>query len=157
MPDAVGATLCERCAVVPAMRSTRLLGALIDRTLLFVGGAVGVFIATKLSSGVDAYGFFVGLIGMLSVEVGLVARYQRSIGKLLVGTKIVKANGMHAEPWRAALLHTLLAKNLLGSVPLVNVVDQLWIFGPTSRCLHDVLSGTRVIAMPRVQHRIASA
>ena len=94
---------------------------------------------------------------MLSVEVGLVARYQRSIGKLLVGTKIVKANGMHAEPWWAALLHTLLAKNLLGSVPLVNVVDQLWIFGPTSRCLHDVLSGTRVIAMPRVQHRIASA
>jgi len=54
-----------------------------------------------------------------------------------------------AEPWRAAVLHTLLAKTLLSAIPLVNLADQLWIFAPGSRCLHDIASGTRVIAVRR--------
>jgi len=148
-PDALGAVFCTTGALVPAPRGARLLGASIDGTLVAMGAAFGVIVATKLLGIPGSYGLVAGALGTFSLQIGLVARYQRSIGKLMMGTQIVKKDGSPAEPWRAAVLHTLLAKTLLSAIPLVNLADQLWIFAPGSRCLHDIASGTRVIAVRR--------
>jgi uncharacterized RDD family membrane protein YckC len=139
---------CQACEAPAAARGSRLLGHTIDRVLWFLGAAVGTVVAGKVSSQLSNVGFVVGAFAMLALELTLLARRQQSLGKILMGTGIVKLDGTAAEPWRAALLHTLLAKTVL-SAPLLNLVDQLWIFGSQSRCLHDVVSGTRVVQVAR--------
>jgi uncharacterized RDD family membrane protein YckC len=139
---------CQACEAPAATRGSRLLGHTIDRLLWFVGAAVGTVALSKVSSQLSTIGFVVGALTMLGLELALLATRRQSLGKMLMGTGIVKLDGSAAEPWRAALLHTLLAKTVL-SAPLLNLVDQVWIFGSQSRCLHDVVSGTRVVQVAR--------
>ena len=76
--------------------------------------------------------------------------YQRSqsIGKIVVGLRIVRPDGSHATVGRTLGLR-LLAFGALGFVPVVGpfigFIDALFIFGSSRRCLHDLVADTIVV------------
>jgi uncharacterized RDD family membrane protein YckC len=146
-----------------ASRWRRLAAALIDGTLLALaaaprtfalGGAVqcGVnvgqpaFRPDDLSrSGVMSTVLFLVL---MAVQSRFIASNGRSIGKRIAHARIVTATGAKASFFNAVVLRTWVPL-FLPLVPfvgaLVAVVDVLFIFGPSRRCLHDLIAGTKVI------------
>ncbi len=76
--------------------------------------------------------------------------YQRnqSLGKMAMGTRIVRADGSPASFGRAFGLRLALfgAFGWIPSVgPFVGIVDALFIFGKSRRCLHDLVADTVVV------------
>jgi uncharacterized RDD family membrane protein YckC len=65
----------------------------------------------------------------------------RTLGKLVFGLKVIKADGSDLEPWRALLraLFYALDELLVGIGFLLAAVDE------ERRALHDVVLGTRVV------------
>jgi uncharacterized RDD family membrane protein YckC len=88
---------------------------------------------------------FFALYGLQSYHI---ARSGQSLGKRFVGTKIVAVDGSRPSFVQAVLVRTWLVV-LLPFVPaggsLLAVLDVLFIFGRSRRCLHDRAAGTRVI------------
>lgn len=104
--------------------------------------------ALRMSPSVLDYG--VGFAVWLLLQGGLLYRRQQTLGKLLMGIRIVSAD---AAP--AGFLRIVLARELpLWLVPLVPyglilvMLDPFAIFGRQRRCLHDWVAGTQV-AMAR--------
>lgn len=136
--------------------ATRLLARLIDLTIPFVPALVltpaGAF--TNSSDLVLA-----GLIGIFAVALALfplnlfwLHRYGQSVGKRLVGIRIVCTEGERAPLgrvfWRRMMLPTFIeAIPLLGA--LFTLVDALLIFTPSRQTLHDRFAGTIVIDLRR--------
>jgi len=76
--------------------------------------------------------------------------YQRSqsVGKMVVGVRIVRPDGSHASIGRTLGLR-LVAFGALGFIPVVGpfigFIDALFIFGSSRRCLHDLVADTIVV------------
>jgi uncharacterized RDD family membrane protein YckC len=72
----------------------------------------------------------------------------QSVGKMVVGTRIVDSNGNIPGLERSLGLRFIVMQ-VITHVPLVGFViglaDPLFIFGKARRCLHDYLAGTWVI------------
>jgi uncharacterized RDD family membrane protein YckC len=93
------------------------------------------------------------MVGVLTLALGitnLVLLYSngQSLGKKIVGTKVVMADGSRAPLWRILLLRWL-PLAIVAVIPLVNlvlaIVDACFIFGAERRCLHDLIAGTIVV------------
>ncbi len=87
-----------------------------------------------------------------ATTIAFVARNGQSIGKRIVGIKVVRTDGRRASFWRIFLLRNLVngIPSLLGVVvPLLNIayflLDTLLIFGDSRQCLHDKIAGTVVV------------
>jgi uncharacterized RDD family membrane protein YckC len=72
----------------------------------------------------------------------------QSIGKIVVGLRIVRPDGGHATVGRTLGLRYLVF-GALGFVPVigpfVGFIDALFIFGSSRRCLHDLVADTIVV------------
>ena len=151
-----------------ATRGSRFLAALIDG--LF---AAALSMAILMPMYGTAY-FSMAAASKLSVLTGLLLYlaayyvvegwfiYQRSqsLGKMAMGLRIVRADGSHASFGRAFGVR-LVAVGFVGWVPFVGpfigLVDVLFIFGASRRCLHDLIADTIVVtATAANQPRIAS-
>jgi uncharacterized RDD family membrane protein YckC len=82
------------------------------------------------------------------VTILLVVRNGQSIGKRIVGIKVVRTNGQKASFWRIFLLRNVV--NAIPSlIPIVSyvywLVDTLVIFGESRQCLHDKIASTVVV------------
>lgn len=81
-----------------------------------------------------------------------VARRGQSLGKQLLGLRIVRVDGSRASFVRTVLLRMLLPW-LLAWIPFVGwfllPVDWLVILREDRRCLHDLIAGTKVVVVPR--------
>ncbi|MCO5332069.1 MAG: RDD family protein [Ilumatobacteraceae bacterium] len=135
---------------VPAARWRRWVGSAVDgamvSTLTLVAGAAGV---GRLA------GFAVGV----AVVVAMTWRPGATPGKLLVGTRVVRADGGgHPELWASAIRWALLSGLSVGSRLLGLPVTVLWIVwvlsmvnallvlaSPDGRGLHDHVADTIVI------------
>jgi uncharacterized RDD family membrane protein YckC len=147
-----------------ASRWQRLGAALVDGTLialasaprtLALGGAIqcGVQVGQPYfrpddtsSVGVASTVLFLAL---MAVQASFIASRGQSIGKRIVGSRIVSTNGGRASFAAAVALRTWVPL-LLPLVPfggLLAVVDILFVFGPDKRCLHDLVAGTKVVAI----------
>jgi uncharacterized RDD family membrane protein YckC len=94
--------------------------------------------------------FIVGEVIFLAVQGWLLFNRQQTIGKWLLGMKIV---GMEQNAVPVGKLYGLryLLFHVLAQVPGVNLImliDPLMIFRGDRRCLHDLLAGTQVIQAP---------
>jgi len=82
------------------------------------------------------------------VTAVLVYRSGQTIGKRLVGIKVVRTDGARATFARIFWLRNVV-NGLLGWIPLVGslyvLVDLCWIFGGARRCLHDYIADTIVV------------
>jgi uncharacterized RDD family membrane protein YckC len=96
-------------------------------------------------------GGFVGLIGLVvltGITAWLVHRNGQTIGKKLVGIKVVRADSTHAGLGRILWLRNVpfWAVSFIPVVgQIVSLVDALLIFRASRQCLHDQLAGTIVI------------
>lgn len=89
-----------------------------------------------------------GLIILLGFNLYYLHRDGQTLGKKIVGIRILRSDGSHCELWRIIVLR-FLPVGLLGAIPLlgpiVSLVDALMIFGEERRCLHDLIADTIVV------------
>ncbi|RUL76824.1 RDD family protein [Dyella choica] len=88
------------------------------------------------------------LICLATYDLVLLHRSGQTIGKRLLGIKIVRTDGDRASLARIFFLRAL-PIGLLAAVPFVgrlaSLIDALMIFGQEKRCLHDRIADTIVI------------
>ena len=148
-----------------AERGTRFVSQMLDG-LLFMVALAPAFIAGMQSGAFREGGsraifraFVAGPLGVVSgvVWVGLilfqaylVTTTGQSIAKRLLKIKIVKVDGSPVNFVSGVLLRNWLML-ILQQIPVVNVIlpllDALFIFGRDRRCVHDLIAGTKVIAL----------
>lgn len=141
-----------------AGRGTRLGAAIIDSLpFLVIGVMAGVFGAASESfdesvmagAGMMLW-FFAGVVMLILFAVNCILLHKngQTIGKKLLGIKIVRTNGDRIGLGRILLLRVL-PMTPLGAIPLVGylitLVDSLLIFRESRKCLHDDFADTVVI------------
>lgn len=81
-----------------------------------------------------------------SVFIGLQAQ---SIGKWMLGVKIIVVNGDPPDVIRGMIVRTVTPLALFCILPylglLAAIIDALYVFHPDHRCLHDHFAATRVV------------
>ena len=139
-------------AAEPAGRGTRLGAAILDAIV------AGVMVYLPLlpllamtgdsGAGSWALGFMllsvIGCLAWLSLTFEFVRRNGQTIGKKLVGIKVIRSDGSRASLGRIFWLRNFV-NALLGIVPLYALIDHLFIFGEARQCLHDKLADTIVV------------
>jgi uncharacterized RDD family membrane protein YckC len=90
----------------------------------------------------------VGLIAYAWLSILFVSRNGQSIGKKIVGIKVVRSDGTAASLARIFWVRNVL-NIAIGAIPLLGsvywLVDALLIFGAPRQCLHDKIADTIVI------------
>ena len=140
-----------------AARGTRLGAAIIDG-LLGMAVAYPVFTILGTWSQVRSDGslpfssvvlvFVVGLLLFVPLHGYLLKKNGQTIGKKLLGIRIVDMTGQVPDFWRLIGLRYVPIMILSVMTPLVRllgIVDVLFIFRSDRRCIHDMIAGTRVI------------
>jgi uncharacterized RDD family membrane protein YckC len=141
----------ERVLASPALR---LGGALIDSALMYalmLPGALRVMDTAQIER--DLYQDYVIPIAgpalvLVVVQALLISTRGQSVGKLIVGTRIVRTDGAPA-----GFLHGVLIRQWLAYLPwgipgvgsLIAIVDSLMVFRRSRRCGHDMFAGTIVV------------
>jgi len=74
----------------------------------------------------------------------LVARGQ-TIGKKLVNIQIVRSKDGQNGGFVSNVLLRAIVNSFISLIPLYLLIDTLFIFSDTKRCLHDRLAGTIVV------------
>lgn len=125
-----------------ASRGTRLVAAIVD-------GAVFIFPAFVLgmvsSSNPDIISGVMMLFGaiILGVNVFFLVQNAQTIGKKVLGIRVIRPTGEKASFGRIFALRYLL-NALIGMIPLYSLIDVLFIFRQDKRCIHDMLADTYV-------------
>ena len=91
----------------------------------------------------------IGLAVYAVINLRLLAQHGQTVGKRLVGVRIVDAATRRIVPvWKSFGLRVVVIQ-AVAYIPLVGgiffLVDILFIFGERRRCLHDHLAGTLVV------------
>ena len=152
-----------------ATRTLRLAGAIVDSVasavfvvpfLMFTGDWTAA-ISGELSYGTISLGGFASFTAMQGF---LLATRGQTIGKWLVGTRIVRADnddvptlartlslryGMLAVGPVATLAVLVLNGVILYVFVVVGLIDSALIFRRDRRCLHDLIARTKVVAAAR--------
>lgn len=141
--------------VVLASRLSRLGAALIDSAFIFVPAILIAIMTPGIRNGTssDPSGFVLGLFGLgviafVVYQFVLLYRHGQTVGKKIVGIRIVRPDGGRASFPRLLFLRYFVP-GLLGAVPIVGfiftIVDVLFIFAEDRRCLHDKIADTIVV------------
>ena len=101
----------------------------------FDGGAI---------AGIVSIAAIVGFCVWSGLTIRFVLRNSQSIGKKLLGIKVVRSDGSHASFSRIFWLRNVV-NAFLGIVPFYVLADPLFIFSESSQCLHDKLADTIVV------------
>jgi uncharacterized RDD family membrane protein YckC len=142
----------------PADRGTRLGAAFLD-AIIFGAMAyaplafVIVFSRVRTGAGNGSADPMVSL-GVVLMLVGFgvwcwltISRMKangQSIAKKYLGIKVVRSDGSPVSLGRLIGLRNVV-NGLLGVVPLYGIIDTLFIFGESRRCLHDKIADTIVV------------
>ena len=162
--------------MVTATRGSRFLAFLVDLSpALVVGVVAGIMAAVMmpgllsghvdpLTSGMAAFGvfflvFFVAVIAWSVWQIVLLYKYGQTVGKKVMGIRVVRMDGSRVSFARFFFLRGL-AIGVVGAIVsglfvaifhfrfagnLVTLLDCLFIFGAASRCLHDYIADTQVV------------
>jgi uncharacterized RDD family membrane protein YckC len=88
------------------------------------------------------------LVSWFAVVGYLLVTRGQSLGKLLLGTRIVRCDGSNASAARLIGLRSVLPY-LIAQIPIIGplfgLLDGLWIFGKSRQCLHDKMADTIVV------------
>jgi len=150
-----------------ATRTLRLAGAIVDcvASALFVvpfmvfTGDWTTAISGELSFGTISLGSFASF---MALQVYLLATRRQTIGKWLVGTRIVRADNDEMPTLvrtlglrygtlaigPVATAAVLVLNGVMLYIPIVfGLIDSALIFRRDRRCLHDLIAGTKVVAV----------
>jgi len=140
-----------------ASRWSRLGGSLIDGIVsMIILGPVMYFTGfwQRAMSG-DAPASDPVIYGLLGIVVYLVlngyllSKHGQTIGKLVVGTRIISIDTNEILPlWKVFAVRYIplaISANLPIIGPFIVVIDSLFIFRKDKRCIHDLIAGTKVV------------
>ncbi|MBK9575873.1 MAG: RDD family protein [Fibrobacterota bacterium] len=134
---------------------TRLGAAIVDG--LFMGLPAGFLLAVfafgsglrggdGMTTGMLIAGVWV-LIAVV-IQCAQISAHSASLGKKMLGIKIVRMDGSHIS-WARWLFLRQGITGLIGQIPIAGtiftLVDTLMIFGSERRCIHDLIADTRVV------------
>ncbi|RKI05702.1 RDD family protein [Corallococcus sp. AB030] len=145
------AGLCFRClhaAPELATRRARLAAFLVDGAALVLPSLfLGVLrcLALPGEPAMKASVVYIPALLALLVHASLIRGTGASLGKRLLGIRVVRRDGHPAELWRIALLRNALPMALCSYCVWFGLVDALFFVGEERRCLHDWVAGTRVV------------
>lgn len=135
-----------------ASLGARFAGSLVDGLVYGVALIPAIAIAAS-SGGQPDEALLIGGVALpfliiAIVQIYLISTSGQSIGKKLLGTKIIKMDGGEAGFVHGVLLRSWLM-GVLTNIPIagmfIAIIDPLLIFGDERRCLHDKIAGTQVI------------
>ncbi len=161
-PGAAVRDMRDEADVVLATRLARLGAALIDSAIVMLPlmmiavPAYQGYVAR--ANGMPAPGAALGSTAMMLLGLGFLAfsvlqlvllyRHGQTVGKKIVGIRIVRPDGGRASFPRLFFLRYGVP-SLIGWIPLVGpifaLVNVLFIFGEERRCLHDRIADTIVV------------
>jgi uncharacterized RDD family membrane protein YckC len=128
-----------------ATRRIRLLAVFIDNFILIALLALPVHLGafeekSKLLDGI-AISLFLCLVG---IQLFLLIRYGQTIGKMITKIRIVDQEdlingGFYSNVLKRGLIH------MASFTIIVPIIDWLFIFGKSKKCIHDMIAGTIVI------------
>lgn len=91
----------------------------------------------------------VGVIAFLVLQGYLLANYGQTIGKRILGTRIVSVEDDNILPFGKVISLRYLPIWLVSVIPIlgpiVSLVDPIFIFREDRRCIHDLIAGTKVV------------
>jgi uncharacterized RDD family membrane protein YckC len=148
--------------VEAATRLSRLGAALVDGLVSFAPlGALALLLPVAVLSGRRSSLLVLILLAgavslaVLITQIVLLARNGQTIGKKVLGIRMITSAGDTPSLWRVFFLRWLpfavagavvqLVFKAKGSGIIIHLVDVLLIFQPTRRCLHDLFADTHVI------------
>lgn len=157
-PQAAVRDIADRHASnTAAERGTRLgasvLDAVIGMTMMYLPIVLAAFIASAgdRSAGVIVVAVLVGLSGFTVwsyLTYINVKRTGQSLGKKMLGIRVVRVDGSPATVGRIFWLRNVL-NGLFSAVPILGtlygLIDALFIFSESRQCLHDRLADTIVV------------
>lgn len=142
-----------------ATRWERLFAAIIDGliqsvvlgipALIFFGGWMGYVGAAAASpNSFKIVGGAIGFVVYLAINGYFLARDAQTIGKKAMSIKIVRMDGSQADfmrivAWRQAPIWICQMIPFVGS--FLALIDILFIFRDSRRCLHDDIADTKVV------------
>lgn len=144
-------------AIEPASRAIRFGAAVIDG-VIFMFAYIPLIIAMVTAEATtfdpavlaSVWGVLTVaiVIAILAITAVLVHRNGQTIGKKLVGIKVVRSDGS-----RASLARIFWLRNIVNAIPsMIPVlgyvyvfVDHVFIFGDKRQCLHDKIADTIVV------------
>jgi len=149
-----------------ADRGTRFVSQLVDGLLflvVLVPGFIAGFQSGAFHGGNNTTAIFrafvsgplgvvslVAWVGLIAFQAYLVATTGQSIAKRLFKIQIVKLDGSKVNFVSGVLLRNWLMM-ILQQIPVLNMIlpllDALFIFRQDRRCIHDLIAGTKVIAL----------
>jgi len=163
-PRSVPGSLAERGARLLAATLDELILLAISLPMIFgavpamvalVGGTgsfdTSIDTASILSTLLHGPGTIITVVALIAwciITAWLVAANGQSIGKRVVGIKVVRSNGSRASFARIFLLRNVVngLPNLLPYVGwLYQLIDPLLIYQESRQCLHDKLADTIVV------------
>lgn len=123
----------------------RLVAVLLDLTCYGIAMGPGLFAMYAFSPGLGRSLVMLGALAFSIYQVFLLSMQGQTIGKKLMGIRIVRyTDGSNPGFFRSVLLRAWVP-NVVSVIPLVGLIDTLFIFGKERRCLHDYLAGTKVV------------
>jgi uncharacterized RDD family membrane protein YckC len=122
----------------PASAVGRLAATLIDGSVGMVLGVVAYFIHNPVA-------FLVALLGLVVYQTYLLSTCGQTVGKRVMGLKIVTVYGERNGGFVTNVFKRVILNALLCLVPLYALVDICFIFRQDSRCIHDLIAGTKVV------------
>jgi len=140
-----------------ATRWARLWGSLIDGIIamvfifpvMFITGfwdkamAGAVPILDTVLFGVFGFVVFIALHGYL------LAKHGQTIGKRLVGTRIVSVSSDEILPLWKIIFMRYLPISISAHIPAIGqfltIIGNLFVFRKNKRCVHDLIAGTKVV------------
>jgi uncharacterized RDD family membrane protein YckC len=148
-----------------ASRGERLAAYMFEVALALPFGLVGGVLGYKLGRAAGAHEplapsliFALGLTALCLVTLSIIQMYWLStrgqtLGKHWMKIRIVRLDGSQAGFVGAVLLRGFLNLGVYLALLLVFpplgylyvLADILFVFGPQSRCLHDMIAGTKVV------------
>lgn len=136
---------------VLADRGPRLGAALLDSLFIIIALIPVFFIYdsnddTAITIAVSIT--VVAMITLLAFNLNYLYKNGQTIGKRIVGVKIVRTDDERCGLARIIFLRNFVI-GLLGNIPLigpfVSLADPLFIFRGDRRCIHDLIADTKVI------------
>ncbi|MBI2788994.1 MAG: RDD family protein [Elusimicrobia bacterium] len=134
-----------------AGRLDRFWAAIIDRALFLglVAATVALSIFRGSSSPVFVIGCIVALLALVGAQVWLLTAHGQTIGKRIIGLRIVKVSDMTNGGFVTNVLLRTVANAAISAVPVAGSIyflaDPAFIFRDDRRCVHDHIAGTCVI------------
>lgn len=131
-----------------ATRMQRFLAVLADGVILSVPYALGSLEAVPTPLRLVGV---IGTLALLVVQLVMVSKQGQTLGKKLVGIRIVMKDTMEDGGFVVNVVKRGFLNGLLSLIPGYFLVDCLFIFRGDRRCVHDMIAGTVVIqAAPAV-------